>query len=258
VIVIGLGSGRCGTATLATLLDRQPDARCFHEANAVAVRFTGTLRPCLNTVEEFAAILAGGDPSMMTVDLSRPSVAAVYDRLAAMNRPRLLGDVGYYYLHYVDSIAARHPQARFVCMRRDRAETIESWVDKTKVHHSRRPRFADRIASLIKGEPFTDSRNFWMAHDGTRWRLDPVWDKTFPKFDASSMEEAIGMYWDDYYRIASRLQAKLPERFRIFDISTLNTEAGQQDLLGFCGISADLQTYSKARANVEKPTRRAA
>jgi hypothetical protein len=38
----------------------------------------------------------------------------------------------------------------------------------------------------------------------------------------------------------------------------LNTEAGQQDLLGFCGVSTEAQTYSKARANVEKPARRAA
>jgi hypothetical protein len=170
MIVIGLGSGRCGTATLATLLDKQRDALCFHEINAVAVRFNRTLRPCLNTVEEFAAILAGGDPAMVTADLSRPSVAASYDRLAGMVRPRLLGDVGYYCLTYVQAIADRHDNVRFVCLRRDRSETIERWLDKSAVYHSRRPRLAGLVASLIMSEPYTVSRNFWMGHDGTRWR----------------------------------------------------------------------------------------
>jgi hypothetical protein len=31
---------------------------------------------------------------------------------------------------------------------------------------------------------------------------DPVWDKTFPKFDAATKGQAIGMYWDYYYETA--------------------------------------------------------
>jgi hypothetical protein len=62
---------------------------------------------------------------------------------------------------------------------------------------------------------------------------DPVWDKTFPKFDAATKGQAIGMYWDYYYETASALADKLPDRFRIFDVGVLNSDAGSTGAAGF-------------------------
>ena len=93
MIVIGLGTGRSGTNSLATLIRAQRDAFCFHEMNPACVRFAGTPRPILNAVDEFQAVLDGGEPSNITVDITRPVVANDYDKLCKMTKLRLIGDV---------------------------------------------------------------------------------------------------------------------------------------------------------------------
>src|SRR5882672_2759331 len=123
MIVIGLGTGRSGTASLAKLLNAQHDALCFHEMNPSSVRFTGTPRP----------ILDGGDPSMVTVDLSRRVSAEAYDSLRRMKRVKLIGDIALYYLTYVEAIARHNPNVRFICLRRDVESTVKSWMKKTTI-----------------------------------------------------------------------------------------------------------------------------
>ena len=93
MIVIGLGTGRSGTNSLSTLIRAQRDAFCFHEMNPACVRFAGTPRPILNAVDEFQAVLDGGEPSNITVDITRPVVANDYDKFCKMTKLRLIGDV---------------------------------------------------------------------------------------------------------------------------------------------------------------------
>ena len=50
MIVIGLGCGRSGTASLANLIDSQDRAICFHELNPTCAAFEGNPRSVLNTV----------------------------------------------------------------------------------------------------------------------------------------------------------------------------------------------------------------
>src|SRR5487761_2166908 len=190
MIVIGLGTGRSGTASLAKLLNAQQDALCFHEMNPSAVRFTGTPRPFINAIDEFQAILGGGDPTMLTVDLSRAVAARAYDELCQMRSVRLIGDIAFYYLSYVELIARRNQNVRFICLRRDREQTIESCLRKSAIGRWRSKRIADRLSSLITRAPYYESHNFWIEHDGSEWELDPVWDKCFPKFQAGSKREA--------------------------------------------------------------------
>ena len=246
MIVIGLGTGRSGTASLAKLLNAQTDALCFHEMNPSCVRFFGTPRPILNAIDEFQAILDGGDTSLLTVDLARPVSAAAYDRLCAMPRVRLLGDIAFYYLSYVDAIANRNRNVRFICLRRDEEETIESWMRKSAVDRWRSKRIADRVASWITREPYYVSRNFWMDHDGREWLKDPVWDKCFPKFEALTKRDAIRMYWHYYYEAADGLLHRRPDCFRIVDTHALDDRATQQGILEFCGVAPAEQVFTGA------------
>jgi hypothetical protein len=246
MIVIGLGTGRSGTASLATLLNAQVDALCFHEMNPSCVRFSGTDRPVLNTIEEFQTILDGGEPAQLTVDLSRAVAARAYDELCRMRRVRLIGDIAFYYLSYVEEIAARNSDVRFICLQREREATIESWINKAAVSRWRSKWLADRLASLITREPFYRSRNYWMVHDGSIWQIDPVWDKCFPKFEATDMRDAIGQYWDMYYQRAEELSELLPDVFRIVPTSRLGEPEAQRSLLEFCGIPADEQVHVEA------------
>jgi len=253
MIVIGLGTGRSGTASLAKLLNAQQDALCFHEMNPSVVRFSGTPRPILNTIEEFQAILDGGDPSRLTVDLSRKVAARAYDELCGMNRVRLLGDIAFYYLTYVERIAEANPDVRFLCLRRDREETIESWLRKSAIERWPSKRLADRLASLITRMPYHTARNFWMEHDGSEWALDPVWDKCFPKFPGPTRREAIGQYWDYYYEESERLAQRLPGCFRLVETNRLNDRATQQDLLTFCGVEPAEQVFTDAHIHQSRP-----
>jgi len=237
MIVIGLGSGRTGTASLAGLIGSQHAAICFHELNPTGAVFTDNPQPLLNAVHEFQAILQGGDRRLLSLDYSRPPSVATYRELQRLPAIRLIGDIAYYYLRYVDDILAVTDAVRFVCIKRDKEATIASWIRKAAIHRWPSLWIADRFKALITRTPFYTSRNFWQDHDGSVYQLDPVWDKTFPKFPASSMSEAIGRYWDYYYAECDRLNARHPREFRIFPITAMSGPQGQTEILRFLGIS---------------------
>lgn len=241
MIIIGLGTGRSGTASLAKLINSQRDALCFHEMNPSCARFNGAPQPILRTVDEFQAIVDGGDASMLTVDLSRRVAAEAYDQLRNMNRVRLIGDIAFYYLTYVEQIAARNPHVRFICLRREREATIRSWLAKSTIERWPSKRIADRLAAWIMRAPYHQAKNFWMEHDGSRWAPDEVWDKCFPKFPGPTREAAIGQYWDYYNEEAEKLAQSLPEVFRIVETEDINTPDGQRAVLDFCGVPPDEQ-----------------
>lgn len=237
-IVVGLGSGRSGTASLASLIDRQPGGLCFHEMNPACAVFSGNPQAQLNTVTELQAILGGGNRARLAIDYSRPASVASYAKLQSMQQPKLLGDIGFYYLNYVEDILSLVPECKFVCIRRDREQTVRSWLRKSEVKRWRSLQLADRLKSLITRTPFQTDYNYWQEHDGSVWMSDPVWDSCFPKFEAASREEAIGKYWDFYYREAARLAQAHAGSFAIFDISDLSSIEGQQRILGFIGLAA--------------------
>lgn len=237
MIVIGLGSGRTGTASLASMLDNQHDAICFHELNPTGSAFFDNPQPPLNTINEFQAILDGGDHRRLSLDYSREMSLKTYEQLKQMPKVQLIGDIAYYYLSYVDDILAINKNVRFVCIKRDRHETIESWLVKSAIDRWPSLWLADRFKSLIVRTPFHKSKNFWQEHDGSRWQPDPVWDKTFPNFEAATRREAIGKYWDYYYAEAEKTEQRHPENFRIFPIEAMSSPEGQRDILTFIGLN---------------------
>lgn len=246
MIVIGLGSGRTGTASLSHLISSQQDAICFHELNPTGCVFSGNPQPILNTVNEFQAILDGGDHRMLAIDYARPASVDTYRELQRMSRVSMVGDIAYYYLNYVDDILAVNRNVRFVCIKRDRQETIESWLVKAAIQRWPSLWLADVLKSLITRTPFYRTRNFWQQHDGSRYAPDPVWDSTFPKFEAASMPEAIGRYWDSYYRQAAETEQRHPDHFRIFPIETMSSPGGQREILSFIGVPDDRMVVREA------------
>lgn len=170
-IVIGLGSGRCGTKSLQHLLDSQPDTIVTHENLPI---------PWDN----------------------EPDVAGeMISRLLA-RKATTVGDVGYYWLNHVERLMKVAPHAKFICLKRDRQEVIESMWDFTR---------------------------------GLNVHPTDEWFRMYPRYD-TDRKTAIGLMWDDYYSLAEGLQSKHPEHFRIFDIDSLNTEKGQREILSFAGI----------------------
>ena len=101
-ILIGLGSGRCGTTSLAALLDAQPDTRVTHTAARLRYEMPSTRQGSRD--------------------------AAVFVRRMLTGTKGVVGDVAQYWLPYVPGF--RHGNARFVCMQRDKRATIEDYLSK--------------------------------------------------------------------------------------------------------------------------------
>jgi hypothetical protein len=204
--------------------------------NPAGAVFQGNPQPHVNVVREFRKILQGGDRAWLSIDYSRPSSVETYEKLQGMSRVSLVGDIAYYYLNYVDDLLKVVPDCIFVCIKRDRAQTVSSWLKKSSIQRWPSLWLADRLKSLLTRTPFYTEYNYWMEHDGSRWMRDPVWDSCFPKFKAQSKEEAIGLYWDYYYLEAERLQDLFPENFRIFPVEDLGSPEGQKRILSFIGL----------------------
>jgi hypothetical protein len=199
--------------------------------------FSGNPQCHLNTVSEFQKLLRGGNRAYLSIDYSRPYSVRTYEKLQVMQKLNLIGDIAYYYLSYVDDLIGAVPECVFICIKRDKSQTVNSWLKKSSIKRWPSLWLADRLKSALTRTPFYTEYNYWQEHDGSRWKKDPVWDSCFPKFQASSKEEAIGMYWDFYYLEAERLQMKYPDQFRVFDVQDLSHSEGQRRILSFIGIS---------------------
>lgn len=185
-LVFGLGTGRCGTKSLSVLLNAQSGVRCGHET---------MLLP-------------------WTVD--RRLLDRLLGRMQHVDAP-CAGEVAFYLLHYVEPILELYPDARFICLKRERGETVDSYMK------------------------WTGNKNHWTARNGrtvTHGWIQDRYDICYPQFDADK-RAGIEMYWDYYYAFASYLEARYSDRFRRFSIHELNSEEGQRDILSFAGVARD-------------------
>ena len=104
--VIGLGPGRCGTTTLAYVLNCQYRACVTHEG--------GLPLPWYKS-----------EPQMFEMNIGK-----------IINYPgALVGDVALYYLHYIPEILSVMPDVKFVCLQRDYEDTVRSYLQHQKERH---------------------------------------------------------------------------------------------------------------------------
>jgi len=101
-LVIGIGTGRSGTTSLAQLLDMQPNSKIYHEHS-----------PLLPWIIDKQLLRFKLD-SFLKLDYE------------------LVGDVGMYYLPYVPFILKEYPKVKMVYMERDLQGTLNSFLKKTK------------------------------------------------------------------------------------------------------------------------------
>lgn len=192
MLVFGLGSGRCGTTSLRLFLDLQRNVSVTHELN-----FEGIRQPM---------------PWETDFPLAIKQLAKLQQKTSAVK-----GDIGFYWLPYTTWLLGQFPDSRFICLKRNKADTVASYMRHT------------------------EGRNHWVMHNGTHWNPDDVWDKAFPKYDVEDKEAAVSKYWDDYYTSAGALQREHPDNFRIFPVDALNNSEGQTTILSFLGIpTADM------------------
>lgn len=254
MIIIGLGPPRSGTSSLTNFLNHQEKSIVFHELNSSCIHFNLTRAPIRNTIGEFQRVLDGGDPTEITADLSRAKHAnsllfTLYNIGKYRNNIRIIGDVAFYYIGYVDYIMEMKENVRFICMHREKSEVIKSLLNKTSIKRGRFIKLVDRLNSVVSGKVFYKARNHWMKHDGSIWLPDPLWDKCYPDFQANDREGAVSKYVDYYYREAKEFETKYKNRFKIFDINDLNTLEGQRQILSYLQIEEEHHVYTYSHEN---------
>lgn len=168
-----MGSGRCGTASLANLLNKQADADVTHESCPLPWDFDSEIWEVMS------------------------------NRLLS-RKASIVGDVGYYWINYIERLLKKVPEAKFICLKRDRQEVIESMWN------------------------FTRGLNVHPTDD---------WFRMYPRYDAHP-KDAVGLMWDDYYKIAELWQEKYPDAFLIMDMDVaLNTKDGMKQMFKFLDIT---------------------
>ena len=225
VMIFGLGSGRCGTASLARLLNVQPRTVCFHEVNPACMAWTGSDSTLLSLLNDFQEILRGGRRAI-SIDLTSPGRDKPLKRLLELDAVDAVGDVASYYLPYVEKILSQVPEARFPCLYRDRQETVDSFVKKLA------PTASLDSASRARSK----ARNHWAAEPGFDHAGDPKWDKCFPTYPylaGQNLRAHVEEYHRCYYEEAYRLAEMHPRNVQIFEIDLLNDPQGRLDILEF-------------------------
>lgn len=100
-LIIGLGTGRCGTVSLYRLLDSQKNSDINHESKP-----------------------------LLTWKFSKKAIDSKLKQILKRNR-KYVGDVAFYYLPYVEYILNKYSGTKFICLKRPKEEVIGSFVEHT-------------------------------------------------------------------------------------------------------------------------------
>lgn len=100
MLLIGLGTGRCGTVSLSKLLSMQKDCKVTHEKHMMPWSVNE------NLFEQTYKSITSGEESF-------------------------IGDVAFYHLPYVDLILKKNKETKFIILKRPREEVITSYMKKT-------------------------------------------------------------------------------------------------------------------------------
>lgn len=196
MLVFGLGTGRSGSYSLASFLDAQIDSEVSHE--------------------NFWCPWEYDDFSM------NATLQTMYHR-----NKGLVGDVACYLLPYVEKIIEKDSDVKFICIKRGKEETVNSWLK-----HSGKINHWTKNSNDINGLTFV-----------------------FPKYDLPK-KEALEKYWDDYYAWSGYLEQEFPDNMRVLDIDALSSQKGQDSILGFLGVEdrvyGDFHTNKSGEDLIEK------
>lgn len=178
-LIIGLGSGRCGTSSLSLLLNEQNNCVSSHES--LEDNYTWGQNFCtINNIIKQRFI-----------------------------NNKFVVEVASYLLPNVDEFIEFYPNVKFIILKRDMIDTIESFMS------------------------ITHNRNHWQTHNGIKYN-HCRWDKCFPKFTAKDKQHAIRLYWEMYYDLCNKINHDRCFHINMID---LNNENICTEMLQWCGFT---------------------
>jgi hypothetical protein len=191
-LIIGFGTGRSGTTSLGAYLNAHQSVKVLHEGR-------------LNPNDDARPFSWSGD-SDAVLNWLNTLVHGTSDF-------NWVGDIGLYYLNYIPAIIAVYPEARFICMERDKEEVVASYLQ------------------------WTEGKNHWIVHDGSDWRADPIWDDSYPKYAVNTKAEALEQYWVDYAAQTRAVRDEFPKHIQIVNLRDFNQEVTRDAILDFIGFT---------------------
>jgi hypothetical protein len=124
-LVIGCGTGRCGTMSLANLLDSQDNAWVTHELMQLPWKFNkfalhNVLVQMILTINPDELCIPPDKLKELVDDFNSETYDAnLYRQLFEDREEDIIGDVSYWWINYVKELIGIFPDARFVCLQRD-------------------------------------------------------------------------------------------------------------------------------------------
>lgn len=177
-LIIGLGTGRCGTVSLTKLLSKQKDTYASHEHIGARVAWGCDFTEVVKSISQQNRFIR-----------------------------KFNADVSFYNLPYVKDFLEHYHDVKFIILKRNRDEVIQSFDHKTA------------------------GKNHWQKHSGAYY-TKCEWDKCFPNFEAVSKKDAIGKWWDFYYDECESISQDICYHLNTED---LNNKNKCLDMLRFCG-----------------------
>lgn len=242
-VVLGLGTGRCGTLSLWKLLSAQDGATVTHEATQggdAATRNHSLPAPTWTPLPSLAQRTRVARAHLRHYHAMAPPAAAAAQAdphsaaAASTLQQRLVGDVWSAHLPYAEQYLKLDPTAKLVVLERPRSEVVASFANKSS------PRGATEAQCMAAAEGQPRCRNHWQQWRAGVWWDADNWDAFFPNFPGKLTRlEAIGRYWDMYAREAERLLFKFPMAVRKYDMEELlgkNSHATQREMLRWLGV----------------------
>jgi hypothetical protein len=215
--IFGMGTGRCGTFSLTKLLEKQHNTYAIHEESDL---------PWEKDLLEMWRLFYRFQSKVF----SEKSDTEVF------------ATVGFFWINYVSELMSTMLGPKFICLKRDKQETCESWI-----HHT--------VCGVGDLNHWTDPES---KHWGKEKYMSNEWSHMWPKYDAPKLE-AISRYYDEYYDMAEFWQTKFPDTFAIFPIETMNTKHGVKSILEFAGykdpvvhVNVKLNTRRSPRGEIQE------
>jgi len=197
MIIIGMGTGRCGTVSLSKLLNSLPNSNVTHEK-----------RP------------------LLTWNFNRELLKTRIEDFDK-REGQLIGDVAHPYINYVEALIRYYKNIKFIVLKRDKEQTIQSFIRKTS------PRGLPPKAHFKRD-------NFY------------VFDKCFPLWPHLETEEAYRKYWDVYYKQIEDLESIYPDKIKTFNTDVLNKREGLNQIYDFLEIPKQNRVYKIFKENKTK------
>tara|TARA_B110000495_G_scaffold51720_1_gene43336 strand:- start:3285 stop:3914 length:630 start_codon:yes stop_codon:yes gene_type:complete len=208
LIVIGLSSSRQETKKIFSFLNKEDYSK---------IKFESDLKK-----------ISWKDSENIAIRRIKTLEKSLYENVSnSKNQFKMTGEVGFYFLPYVELLIKNFPYLKFVCTNKNKKKIYYDILEEIKT--------SDNIIlrHLLLKKKY---KNYFINHDGSKWEKDFVLDKCYPKFKMESLEKGIEKYIDTYYSSLKFLQRKYPKNLKLFYSDELKSEYGKKKIFKFLGV----------------------